>query len=80
MMGAGPVTQLQHALGIGPIRVGHALAGYDTARRLPRPSARPATWGQLPNLAVPVLSVAAKSGPCRYWALPNDYLVHFPLM
>jgi hypothetical protein len=39
------VTQLRHRLGIGLIRVGHALAGYDTARRLPSPSARPATWG-----------------------------------
>ena len=42
---ASPVTQLRHRLGIGLIRVGHALAGYDTAGRLPSPSARPATWG-----------------------------------
>ena len=39
------LTQLRHRLGIRLIQVGHALAGYDTARRLPTPSARPATWG-----------------------------------
>jgi len=41
----GPMTQLRHRLGIGLIKVGHALAGYDGVRRLPTPSARPATWG-----------------------------------
>jgi hypothetical protein len=39
------VTQLRHRLAIGLIRVGHALAGHATVRGLPRPSARPATWG-----------------------------------
>ena len=39
------VTQLRHRLGIGLIRVGHALAGYDDGPRLPSPPARPATWG-----------------------------------
>ena len=46
--GDGPaslVTQLRHRVGIGLIKVGQALAGYDTAGRLPTPSARPATWG-----------------------------------
>src|SRR4051794_27905391 len=38
------VTQLRHRLGIGLIRVGHALAGYDRVRGLPTPAARPATW------------------------------------
>ena len=45
---AGPaslVAQLRHRLGMGLIRVGHALADYDTVRRLPTPSAHPATWG-----------------------------------
>ena len=39
------VTQLRHRLGIGLIKVGHALAGYDAVRGLPMPPARPATWG-----------------------------------
>ena len=46
--GAGPahlMTQLRHRLGMGLIRVGQALAGYDGVRRLPTPSAHPATWG-----------------------------------
>lgn len=45
---AGParlLIQLRQRLGTGLIRVGHALAGYDTVRGLPTPSARPATWG-----------------------------------
>jgi len=37
------VTRLRHRLGIGLIRVGQALAGYDTLRRLPAPPAWPAT-------------------------------------
>jgi hypothetical protein len=40
-----PVTQLRHRLGIGLIKVGHALAGYDGVRGLPTAPARPATWG-----------------------------------
>jgi hypothetical protein len=46
--GGGPaslLTQLRHRLGIGLIRVGRALAGYDTLRGLPTPPARAATWG-----------------------------------
>jgi hypothetical protein len=46
--GVGParlVTQLRHRLGIGLIRVGRALAGDDTVRGIPIPSAQPATWG-----------------------------------
>jgi hypothetical protein len=39
------VTQLRQRLGMGLIRVGHALAGYDSVRRFPTPSARSATWG-----------------------------------
>ena len=39
------VTQLRHRLGIGLIRVGHILAGYDAVRGLPTAPARPATWG-----------------------------------
>jgi hypothetical protein len=42
---ASPMTQLRQRLGMGLIRVGHALAGYDSVRRLPTPSARSATWG-----------------------------------
>lgn len=38
------VTQLQHRLGVGLIRVGHTIAGYDALRGLPTPPARPATW------------------------------------
>jgi hypothetical protein len=40
-----PMTQLRHRLGLGPIKVGHALAGYDAVRVLPASTARPATWG-----------------------------------
>jgi hypothetical protein len=39
------VPQLRHRLGLALIRVGQALAGYNTVGRLPTPSARPATWG-----------------------------------
>ena len=39
------LTKLRHRLGIGLIKVGHALAGYDGLRGLPTPPARPATWG-----------------------------------
>ncbi len=39
------VTQIRHRLGIGLIKVGHALAGYDAVRGLPTAPARPATWG-----------------------------------
>ena len=39
------VTQLRHRLGIGLIRLGHTLAGYDALRGLPTPPARPTTWG-----------------------------------
>jgi hypothetical protein len=39
------LTQMQRRLGMGLIRLGHALAGYDSVRRLPTPSARSATWG-----------------------------------
>ena len=39
------VTQIRHRLGIGLIRVGHALAGYDALRGLPTSPVRPATWG-----------------------------------
>jgi hypothetical protein len=38
------VTQIRHRLGIGLIRVGHALAGNDTVRGLPKAHVRPATW------------------------------------
>jgi hypothetical protein len=39
------VTQIRHRLGMGLIRVGHALAGNDTVRGLPKAHVRPATWG-----------------------------------
>ena len=39
------LVRLRLRMGIGLIAVGHALAGYDTVRGLPTPSARPATWG-----------------------------------
>ena len=39
------LTQLRHRLGIALINVGQTLAGYDVARGLPTPPARPATWG-----------------------------------
>jgi len=39
------VIQMRHRLGIGFIKVGHALAGYDAVRGLPTAPARPATWG-----------------------------------
>ena len=41
----GPVTPLRRRLGIGFIRVGQALAGYDTGRGLPTSPPRPAAWG-----------------------------------
>ena len=44
----GPMTQLRHRLGIGLIKVGQALAGYDAVRGLPTPPARPVTWGSGP--------------------------------
>jgi hypothetical protein len=40
-----PMTQLRHRLGIGLIKVGQALAGYDGVRGLPTSPPRPATWG-----------------------------------
>jgi hypothetical protein len=42
---ASPMTQLRHRLGIGLIKVGHALAGVDTGRGLPTSPPRPAAWG-----------------------------------
>ena len=42
---ASPMTQVRRRLGIGLIKIGHALAGYDGVRRLSTPPARPATWG-----------------------------------
>ena len=39
------VTRLRHRLGIGLIKAGHALAGYDAVRGLPASPARPAAWG-----------------------------------
>jgi hypothetical protein len=42
---ASRATWLRHRLGIGLIRIGHALAGYDGVQGLPAPSARPAPWG-----------------------------------
>jgi hypothetical protein len=39
------LTQLRHRLGIGLIKIGHALAGSDAVRGLSSPPARPATWG-----------------------------------
>ena len=39
------LTQLRHRLGIGLIKVGQALAGYDGVRGLPTSPPRPATWG-----------------------------------
>jgi len=40
-----PVTQLRHRLGIGLIKVGRALAGYDAGRGLPTSPPRPAASG-----------------------------------
>ena len=40
-----PLTQLRHRLGIGFIKVGQALAGYDGVRGFPTSPPRPATWG-----------------------------------
>ena len=42
---ASPMTRLRHRLGIGLIKVGQALAGYDMARGLPTSPAGPAMWG-----------------------------------
>jgi hypothetical protein len=42
---ARPVIQVRHRLGLGLIKVGQALAGYDGVRGLPPAPARPATWG-----------------------------------
>jgi hypothetical protein len=42
---ASPMTQVRRRLGIGLIKIGHALAGYDGVRGLSAPPARPATWG-----------------------------------
>ena len=39
------VTQLRRRLGIGLIKIGHALAGYDAVRGLSTPPARPAASG-----------------------------------
>ena len=39
------LTQLRHRLGIGLIKVGHALAGIDAGRGLPTSPPRPAAWG-----------------------------------
>jgi hypothetical protein len=44
----GSMTRLRHILGIGLIRFGQALAGYDAVRGLPTSTARPATWGSGP--------------------------------
>jgi hypothetical protein len=38
------LTQLRHRLGIGLIKVGGALAGYDGVRGHSTPPARSATW------------------------------------
>ena len=38
-----PITQFRHRLGIGLIKVGQALAGYDAGRGLPTTPPRPAT-------------------------------------
>jgi hypothetical protein len=43
---ASPMTQLRQRLGMGLIRVGQALAGYDSVRRFPTPSVRSVTWGR----------------------------------
>jgi hypothetical protein len=40
-----PMTQLRHRLGLGLIKVGHALAGYDAVRSLSTAPARAVTWG-----------------------------------
>jgi hypothetical protein len=40
-----PITQLRHRLGIGLIKVGHALADYDAVRGFPTSPPRAATWG-----------------------------------
>ena len=40
-----PVTQFRHRLGIGLIKIGQTLAGYEAVRGLPTVPARPATWG-----------------------------------
>ena len=42
---ARPVTQVRHRLGLGLIKAGQALAGYEAIRGLPTAPARPATWG-----------------------------------
>ena len=42
---ARPVAQVRHRLGIGLIKVGQALAGYEAGQGLPTAPARPATWG-----------------------------------
>jgi len=39
------LTQARHRVGIGLIKLGQALAGFDTVRGLPAAPARPATWG-----------------------------------
>ena len=40
---ASRLSQLRHRLGIGLIKVGHTLAGYDAVRGLPTTPPRPAT-------------------------------------
>ena len=40
-----PVTQIRHRLGIGLIKVGQVLAGFEGVRVLPPEPARPAKWG-----------------------------------
>jgi hypothetical protein len=42
---ASPMIHARHRLGIGLIKVGHALAGNDAVRGLPTAPGRPATWG-----------------------------------
>lgn len=41
---ARPVTQIRHRLGLGLIKVGKTLAGYEAGRGLATAPARPATW------------------------------------
>ena len=42
---ASPVTQVRQRLGLGLIKIGEILAGYEAVRGLPKPPARPAPWG-----------------------------------
>ena len=40
---ARPVTRIRHRLGLGLIKIGQVLAGYEAVRGLPTSPARPAT-------------------------------------